>query len=530
MLKLVKKLQLELAVLIIFVASRVPHLGYDIFNTDVWKWKARTYNFGSGVFGLDFAETIQKYHPGVVLMWIGTFAVKVFNLFYSFDGADNELALIFKLHFVQKLCVVIVIGITMAFIFYALRQLLGLKYACIAVFLLAIDPFYVALTRVFHLEGLMSTFMLASFVWLYWYLKAFQKHQLILSAIFAGLSILTKTSSLFLVPFAGLVLLIEHFIYKTKPIKFLASTFGLWLGIVALTFVLLWPAMWTNAADVFTTLYRGIFSIGVEQGHEQVYFGRVMNDPGMGFYFVVLALKSSIYFLPGLVGFVFLLITRKLSIKDKQFALHALLFGVFYTIELSLSSKKLDRYILPTLLSFTLISTFFYRWLWATLRFYLLLLFLPALLILARVHPDYFSYFSPYFGGLRTGITILEPKWMIGARGISDYVYYYKTTHQFEDVGNGETVDSLKADALKKKLLVGFQEKYYAQIWPFVRAVGAETIVKDLTPHARMANIFIYPVWNDDSYLEDRFLIRPVGEISLRGVTLYRVYERYEHH
>ena len=81
--RFITNLKYEIIVLILFVLSRVPQLGYDIFNTDAWKWKARIYDFGSGVFGLDLALTIQKYHPGVTLMWLGTIGVKVYNAYYD---------------------------------------------------------------------------------------------------------------------------------------------------------------------------------------------------------------------------------------------------------------------------------------------------------------------------------------------------------------------------------------------------------------------------------------------------------------
>ena len=54
------RIKYEILVFILFVVSRLPDLGYDTFNTDVWKWKARIFDFGTGIFTLDFAKTIQK--------------------------------------------------------------------------------------------------------------------------------------------------------------------------------------------------------------------------------------------------------------------------------------------------------------------------------------------------------------------------------------------------------------------------------------------------------------------------------------
>ena len=73
----------ELLVFVFFVLSRFPCLGHDIFNTDVWKWKSRIFDFGSGVFTMNFEQTLQRYHPGVTLMWLGTIAVKINSFYYK---------------------------------------------------------------------------------------------------------------------------------------------------------------------------------------------------------------------------------------------------------------------------------------------------------------------------------------------------------------------------------------------------------------------------------------------------------------
>ena len=106
---MIKKLKYEILIIFLFIIIHLPSLGHDSFNTDVWKWKARIYDFGSGVFTFDFAKTIQKYHPGVTLMWAGTAAVKVYNFYYDvvyqMPPPDNSVQTVFELNFVQKLFV-----------------------------------------------------------------------------------------------------------------------------------------------------------------------------------------------------------------------------------------------------------------------------------------------------------------------------------------------------------------------------------------------------------------------------------------
>jgi len=167
------KFKYELIVFLLFVLVRLPSLGHDNFNTDVWRWKARSYDFGTGISSGNFKNTLQKYHPGVTLMWISGVAVKI-NAAYSMLtntslSADDNIGVIFQLDFIQKFLIVCVIGLVLSLVFYVLRNVFGLKYALISIFFLSFEPFYLALTRVIHLEGLVSTFMLASIVWLYYY-------------------------------------------------------------------------------------------------------------------------------------------------------------------------------------------------------------------------------------------------------------------------------------------------------------------------------------------------------------------------
>ncbi len=527
----VKKLKYEILVFVFFLVSRLPKLGFDFFNTDVWKWKSRTYDFSTGVFTFDFAKTIQKYHPGVTLMWLGTFAVKFYNFFsrvLSPGKSLDTIQAVFELHFVQKFLIVCVIGVTLAFCFYVLRKLFGSRYALITVFLLSVEPFYVALTRVVHLEGLMSTFMLASFLWFYYFLHEPPKtKRLIISGIFSALAILTKTSSLFMLPFVGLLSVVWYLKDNQKFKKAVLLSLGhywKWLLVVLLGFVLLWPAMWVAPLEVLSVLYKGIFSIGVEGGHEQLYFGYLVDDPGPFFYFVVLGLRSSVYLLAGLVGY--LVIFKKVGADRRKFAFFVLLFSGLYFLQSTLPSKKLDRYILPAMLGFVLITGVFYTWLSEKLNKFFVLLLIPPIVVLAYVHPDYFSYFNPIFGGLRVGITILEPKWVIGQHEIVKYFQKVKSAEGLEDLRDDENFEELDQDVLNKKLVVAIQEKYYAQLWPFIEKIGGRPVVKDLTPHAQKANYFIYPVWDDDSSADVRFKLEFVGTIDLRGVPLWRVYKR----
>ena len=532
------RIKYEILVFILFVVSRLPDLGYDTFNTDVWKWKARIFDFGTGIFTLDFAKTIQKYHPGVTLMWLGTAGVKVYNLYYQallhIRPPDNDISAIFGLHFTQKLAVVIAIALTVALIFYALKSLFGIKYAVITVLLMSFEPLYVALTRELHLEGLMTTFMLASFVWLLFYLRSERKfRKLILSAVFAAFAFLTKTSSLFLVPFSALVIGYDMFLmHKTQTSLInVVKTYLVWLLLTALFFFLGWPGMWVAPFAALKTVYTGISDVGIEGGHIQLYFGKLVTDPGITFYFVVLWLKSSLYLIAGLLGFAFLLLTNKNAFpKDKRATvLYSLFFFLFYFAEISIPSKKLDRYLLPSIVVLFLPAGFFYEYVYVWLSGWKRLLISTVFLIflgvtMVRLHPDYFSYYNPISGGLEKGIWILEPKWLIGQKAIEKYfVGLVKSgaVLPFDDYASFDDVEKLRG-----RLIVAFPEKYYTQVYPFIRAAKGLPAVINVTAQAKYASHMVYPVWDDTSEQEKRFVLRYEDAIYLHDVKIFNIYYR----
>ncbi len=532
-----KKYKYEILIALLFILSRFPDLGHDMFNTDVWKWKSRSYDFGSGVFNFEFDKTIQKYHPGVTLMWLGTFGVKIYNLYHDTFLSTvniNSVTAVFGLNFVQMLLVVFTTAITLAFIFYVLNKLFGAKYAFFAVVLIMLEPFYTALTRTFHLEGMMSTFMMASILWFYYWLQdSTKKSRLILASFFAALSFLTKTSSLYLIPFFGLYSLITTYKKGQKPLIYIKETsimFFKWL-VPAIGFVFLfWPALWVNPLRVFEVLYKGVAVVGVELDHAQFFFNKYVEDPGILFYPVVLVYRSSLQLLFGVISFSFFL-KKFLDNKNRKFISYLLIYTLFYLIELTIPSKKLDRYIMPAFLSLLLLSSFFYLWMLEKIKlnnvFKYGMFFLCCAIPMISIHPDYLSFYNPLMGGLKTGIFVIEPKWMIGQREIVSYFKQVQKDKNYKFSGDDVSFEKLiKNNTYDEVLTVGFPEKYYTQIWPFFREMGGWAVIQDLSGFAKYTRYFVYPVWEDTSKEENRFTLEFVGTIKLRGVDVYNVYIR----
>jgi hypothetical protein len=250
MLQKLNNLKEELAIALLFIVTRLPGLGFDVFNTDVWKWKARIFDFG----------------PGVSLMWLGTIGVKLQTFYYEFilgyPVPDNEISSVISLHFFQKLVIACFLALIFAFIFYFVKRIFNKTISFLVVIIMMFEPFFLAISRTVHLEALLTIFLIGSFLSFYLYIDNKEKKFYYLSAIFAAFAVLTKTSGAFI---GGFVLLSYIFYYKnTQFIK----EFIIWCLITLGVFILAWPAIWVAPLEVVNALYRGIFTIGVERGHE----------------------------------------------------------------------------------------------------------------------------------------------------------------------------------------------------------------------------------------------------------------------
>ena len=126
------------------------------------------------------------------------------------------------------------------------------------------------------------------------------------------------------------------------------------------------------------------------------------------------------------------------------------------------------------------------------------------------------------------GIYIIEPKWLIGASDIQNYL-----REDMEKTGKNAFVPEApfrkikrRSKLMQNKLVVALPEKYYTQAYPFVNETGAWAVVETLSDDAKYAKYFIYPVWEDTSGEVTKHELKYIDSISTRGVEVYRVYER----
>jgi hypothetical protein len=451
-----------LAVLISVLLMR--GLALDRFVTpDEAAWLGRSASFYDALLHRDFARTFQHSHPGVTATWAGALA---FRWHYpSLASVADERTLknwqrvepFLREHGYQPMDILatarafMVLGtaaaLGAAFLFAA--RLIGLWPALIGFLLIALDPFHVALTRLLHLDGLMSSLvLLSSLAFLNFIYRGRRLFDLGMAALAAGLAWLTKNPALFLGPFFGLVTLVElwrgwHAAGRLQRHGVWAAAWPLlaWAGASALLFVLLWPAMWVDPLGTLRNMFGRTLSYALEGHSSAIFFnGQVYEgDPGWSFYPLAYLWRAAPPVLAGLVLAAVGLVLRRAPFDHpvpRRVALWLMLFSVLFGLLMSLGAKKFDRYLLPAFPALDLLAGLG----WAMLGLVLWeraagwpgrLLAAGLVCALApgwqaalalQTYPYYLSYYNPLLGGSRQAQQVMMIGWGEGLDEAARYL------------------------------------------------------------------------------------------------------------
>ncbi|TEU20927.1 MAG: glycosyltransferase family 39 protein [Anaerolineales bacterium] len=258
--------------LAIFLMAFLPRVSaLDVFLTlDEPLWVERSVKFFGGLLSQDWLRTSQKGHPGVTTMWTGTLGLMARYFSHAMsEGTSLSGTSLFEflqavpLHPVDasylaamRLPTVLVTSAFAVALYFYVRKLFDGRVALLSAILVALDPFYLAHSRLLHHDALVTTFMTLSVLSFIVYLRQDRSFSfLIFSGLAAGLAFLSKSTSFFLVPFMGLLIVIAFVekCYRWSTVHWKGggcwvARLLMWMGIAILVFVLLWPAMWVDPA------------------------------------------------------------------------------------------------------------------------------------------------------------------------------------------------------------------------------------------------------------------------------------------
>lgn len=201
----------------------VPRLSNlsSLVTTDERLWLERSGKFYFALVHRDFANTYQKSHPGVTVMWAGlTGYMRVYPKYAEDKTGQNrpiglntlkkrdfELPLRILVAGRQAMVLMHVLALILSFIFAS--RLLGKLPSLLGFSLIAFDPFHIALSRVLHLDGLLADLVLLSVLAFLACLSENNRIALVISSVAAGLAWLTKSPGLFLIPLILVLTLLD---------------------------------------------------------------------------------------------------------------------------------------------------------------------------------------------------------------------------------------------------------------------------------------------------------------------------------
>jgi 4-amino-4-deoxy-L-arabinose transferase-like glycosyltransferase len=325
---------------------------------------------------------------------------------------------------------------------------------------------FFALSRLLHVDAMMSVMMLLSVLGYLGYLYRHRKwYFLALSGAAAGLAWLTKSPSYFLLPFMGLLALIDLIQARKRSaaaeggpspwVKLVwkaAAPLAVWLVIAAAVFVLQLPAMWVAPLDTLKSILSQA-SVYALEGHENVTFfnGQVYPVGKSAWYFYPISYLWRItpIVLVGLgLALVALLWRKRLKLSSQQVGVVGSLisFALLFMLGMSLGEKKFDRYLLPTHLALDLVAGFGwviliqalaerYTRSWSANGRRLAVLAAYLVLIGGQIsgvvstYPYYFNYFNPLLGGSRKAQEVMMVGW---GEGLDQAGRYLNTVQDAE--------------------------------------------------------------------------------------------------
>jgi Dolichyl-phosphate-mannose-protein mannosyltransferase len=442
------------ALAIVLMVTLLPRVvALDRFVTpDEYLWVTRSANFYCAVSQGDWRNTFQRQHPGVTTTWAGLLAFLAVGPNYAdgcrqIDPAEHEQVLraqgIDPLKLLQagRLAMVLFNTGALALAFLYARTLIGPLPALIGFTLIALDPFHLALSRLLHLDGLLSSLMLLAMLACGSYLRRRRALDLVVSGIATGLSGLTKSPGILLIPFVAVAGILSYWrTRRATPVAALA----LWGIVAAATFAVLWPAMWVEPVNTV----RRVADLADEYmgtGHSSPVFfaGTLYEDGKIGpevFYFYPLTYlwRSTPVAVLGMLAAAFALAFKRNLIPEQStrwLIIGLLSFSLLFTLVLTLSAKKFDRYLLPVFAPLDLVAgvgiVVVARWLWgrqarALWRYAGALV--PCLAVAIqmtgslRTAPYYLTYYNPLMGGASHASTTMMVGWGEGLDQAARYL------------------------------------------------------------------------------------------------------------
>jgi len=444
----------EMIVLIslgLFLLALLPRaIGLGVFATaDEAKWVYRSAQFLGALLRGDPAGTVVNLTPAVTTTWLGSTGLAAYYALHQAELGMSFADWLASLpEFRADLDVLVAVRWPMVLlssagvlVFYLMARRVMVEWAALLfALLLALDPHFIALSRVLGHDAPAGLFVGLSLLAFLLALRGgtaevrpashFGWGWLVTSGALAGLAWLSKSPAFFLVPFVGLVVVVEAW-RRGAPVRVWLLRLAVW-GVVAwAVFVVVWPAGWTDPIGAPYSVVHNAFLSATDRVESEAEGYWLVPNLGPFYYLVNGAFKLSPLAMLGLIAWLWLTLSRRHKASSSEWWL--LLFAVLFTVFMTMGGKRSNRYIFPAWPALYLLAAVgifqITKWghrgigasghrgirelgNWGRFRYLmigiLLLLFvLPALI----TYPYYFTYFNPLLGGALTAPRLVKIGW-----------------------------------------------------------------------------------------------------------------------
>lgn len=465
--KLVKLRTLGVSFFLFLLALLPRASDLNVFLTpDERRWVERSIRFLLALLNGDLGGTAQTGHPGVTTMWTAAISLTAKYLTEAWRQGIPVNAIALR-EFLQRVPVrprlgldvltavrlptVVLASLAVVGIYLLLRRLFNDKIAFLSAALVALDPFYLAYSRLLHHDALATTLMILSLLSLMVYLEKEQSvGYLLLSSLMACLAFLSKASALFLIPFTLWPILLSHWPRGKSPVKrcgpgiFLrgAKTYLAWCAISLLTTLVFWPAMWVDPVRPISMVLDQVTGKAQGIGGNEGSFvtGISLLDAQLLTYPITLLFRVTPLALVGVVAIVWFLGRdhRAKGIQDKS-VIALLSYVLGFIVFMSLAGVKSGRYILPVSPAVQIVAAVGLCGLGESVAKVTrapltrltasslgtmglgLTILLQAGLSLPH-HPYYLTYYNPLFGGAVAATRLMPVGWGEGLDQAAHYL------------------------------------------------------------------------------------------------------------
>ena len=458
-------LETVIVLIVLALSLGLRLVGLDAFVVnDEMRWTCRSIGFQEALARSDWASTFRTGHPGVVTTWLGA-------IFIPYEAADAEarqacqitpdaselsesgdttaertrlMHRIRDLLFKARRGVALFTWVSLIGVYLLTRHLWGVRVALLSLVLMAIDPFYLALSRILHVDGALTSTMSLSVLGLVASLRRCERGLrgrgfLVLSGVTAGLSILQKSPAMFLAPFTVLLAgvdMVRKGLDRRRLLQAIQAL-AIWGLVVVLVYVVLWPTMWVQPAQTIRQVLEMALGYAAEGHSSGNYFlGSPTEDPGWLFYPIAIPFRLSPAALIGLIAGGIWLAKGSGRTEERRAVVDLLIFSVAFGAFMTLGNKMFDRYLVPVFPSLAIVAAVGLWWAVDVVRDRLgaaggglhLVASVVGLVVAIQLivtlphYPHFLTYYDPLLGGIREARKILLVGWGEGYEKAAAYL------------------------------------------------------------------------------------------------------------